>query len=157
MTTYCYGSCNVPKGRVARSPTHLAHPLQDKPAVVNHVIGPSLQGQRQDCGELGRLLPVDIPGRDLVVVTTCRLGTIDARTPFDHVQVQLQYAPLAEDQFGHRDQRELGALAEDRAARSEEQVLYQLLGNGGSSANTSAFHIVFSSNLDRVPIKPMML
>jgi hypothetical protein len=42
----------------ARLPTHLPHPLQDEAAVAIHVIGPSLQGQRQNCGELSRLLPV---------------------------------------------------------------------------------------------------
>jgi hypothetical protein len=46
----------------ARLPTHLAHPFQDEPAIVIHVIGPSLQGQWQNCGELGRLLPVGSPG-----------------------------------------------------------------------------------------------
>jgi hypothetical protein len=142
---------------VARLPTQLAHPLQDESAVVNHVIGPSLQGQRQNCGELGRLLPVDIPGRGSVVVTTRRLRTINTKSPFDHVEVELQYAPLAEDQFGHRDKRGLGALAEDRPPRSEEQVFYQLLRKGGPPANAAAFDIVFSSNLHRVPIESMML
>jgi hypothetical protein len=46
----------------ARLPTHLPHPLQDQAAVAIHVIGTSLQGQRQNCGELGRLLPVDTSG-----------------------------------------------------------------------------------------------
>jgi hypothetical protein len=64
---------------------------------------------------------------------------------------------LAEDQFGHWDKRELGAFAENRAARSKEQVFYQLLRNGGPSANADAFQIVFSSDLHRVPIESMML
>jgi hypothetical protein len=46
--------------------------------------------------------------------------------------------------------RELGALAEDGAAGSEEQVFYQLLGKGGPTANSAAFHIVFSSAFQRV-------
>ena len=141
----------------ARLPTRLAHPLQDQPAVVIHVIGPPFQWQRQNCGELGRLLPVDIPGRGSVVVTTRRLRTINARAPFDHVEVELQNAVLAEDQLGYRDKRELGALAEERAARSEEQVFYQLLREGGPSANSAAFHIILSSDLNRVPIESMVL
>ncbi len=40
-------------GRVARLPTHLAHALQYDFAVMNHAIGLSLPGQRQNCGELG--------------------------------------------------------------------------------------------------------
>ena len=148
---------HVSRKRIARLPACLAHPLQDESAVANHAIGPSLQGQRQNCGELSRLLPVDIPGRGSVVVTTRRLRTVNPRAPFDHVEVELKNAPLAEDQFGHRDKRELGALAEDRAARSEEQVFYQLLRKGGPSANAAAIHIVFSGDLDRVPIESMML
>src|SRR4029077_18571287 len=98
-------------------PTQLAHPLQDESAVPTHVLGPTLQGQRQNCGKLSRLLPIDIPGRSSVVVTTRRLRTIYTRTPLDYVEVDLQNALLAEDQFGNRDKRELGTLAEDRAAR----------------------------------------
>lgn len=122
-----------------------------------HVIGPSLHGQRQNCGELGRLLPVDTPGRGSVIVTARRLRTINTRAPFDHVEIEFQNALLAEDQFGHGDKRELGALAEDGAAGSEEQVFYQLLREGGPTANAAAFHIVSSSNLHRVPIESMML
>ena len=145
------------KSHCAQLPTRLAHPLQDQPAVVIHMIGPSFQGQRQNCGELGRLLPVDISGRGPVVVTTRRLRTIHARAPFDDVKVELQNAVLAEEQFGYRDKRELGALAEDRAARSEEQVFYQLLRKRGASTNAAAFHIVFRSVLNRLPIESTML
>jgi hypothetical protein len=124
---------------------------------VIHLIGPSLQGQRQNCGKLGRPLPVDIPSRGSVVVTTRRLRTINTGSPLDHVEVELQNTLLAEDQFGHRDKRELGTLAEDRAARSEEQVFYQLLRKGGPSAQAAAFHVVSSSDLYLVPIESMML
>jgi hypothetical protein len=135
----------------------LAHPLQDESAVANHAVGPSRQGQGQNRGELGRLLPLDIPGRGSVVVTRRRLRTIDTRAPFDHVEVKLQYAALAENQFGHRDERELGALAEDRAARSEEKVFYQLLRKGRPSANAGAFDIAFRGDLHGVPIESMVL
>ena len=135
----------------------MAHPVQDESGVTIHAIGPSLQWQRQNCGESGRLFPVNIPGRGSVVITTRRLRTINTRAPFDDVDVELQNALLAEDQFGNRDKRELGALAEDRASRSEEQVFYELLRKGGPSANAAAFHVVFSGDLDRVPIESMML
>src|SRR5208337_3329996 len=82
----------------------------------------SLQGSRQNCGEPCRLLPADIPGCGFVVVTTRRLCTINTRPPFDHVEVYLQNALFAEDEFGHRYQRSLCALAEERATRSEEEV-----------------------------------
>ena len=143
---------------VARLPTRLAHPLQDEFAVVIHVIGPPLQGPWQNCGESGGLFPVDIPGRGPVVVAARRLRAINARAPLDHVEVEFQNTPLAENQFGHRDQGELGTFAQDRAAGSEEQVFYQLLRKGGPSANAvAAFHIVFRSDLYRLPIESMML
>ena len=96
----------------SRLPTHLAHPLKDARAVIVHTLGPSLQGSRQNRGEPCRLFPVDIPGRDSVVVATRRLCAINARAPFDHVEVDLQNAPFAEDEFGHRYQCELRSLAE---------------------------------------------
>jgi hypothetical protein len=66
------------------------------------------------------LLPADIAGCGFVVVTTRRFRTINARPPFDYVEVYLQNALFAEDEFGDRYQCGLCALAEDRAARSEE-------------------------------------
>ncbi len=122
-----------------------------------HMIGPSLQGQWQNCGKSGRLFPTDIPGRDSVVVTARRLRTINTGAPFDHVEVQLQNALLAEDQFGHWYKRELGALAQDRAAGSEEQVFYQLLRERGPSVNALDFQISLRSDFDRLPIESVVL
>jgi hypothetical protein len=103
----------------SRLPTHLAHPLEDVRAVVIHALRPSLQGSPQNRSEPRRLFPADIPGRGSIVVTTRQLCTINTRTPFDHVEVDFQNAPLAEE-FGHRYLCELRSLAEDRAARSEK-------------------------------------
>src|SRR4029077_9962590 len=103
------------------------------------------------------LFPADTPGRASLIVTARRLCTINTRAPFNHVEIDLQNAPLAEDQFGHRHQCDLCALAENRAARSEEQVFYQLLRNGGSSASAAAFQIVFGSDFDLLPIESMVL
>src|SRR4029077_6956828 len=103
-----------------RLPTFLAHPLKDNRAVVIHALGPSPQGSRQNCSEPCRLLPADIPGCGFVVITTRRFCSINARAPFDYVEVYLQNAMFAEDGFGYRYQCGLRALAEDRAARSEE-------------------------------------
>src|ERR1035441_84524 len=84
----------------SRLPTHLAHPLENERAVVIHALGTSLQGSRQNRGEPCRLLPADISGCGSIVVTTRRLCSINTRAPFDHVEVDLQNAPLAEDEFG---------------------------------------------------------
>jgi hypothetical protein len=91
------------------------------------------------------------------VVIARRLRSINSRAPFDLVEIEFQNALLAEDQFGHRDKGELGALAKNGAAGSEEQIFYQLLRKGGPSANAAAFHIAFSSDLHRVPIESMVL
>ena len=88
---------------------------------------------------------------------TRRLCTINARAPFDHVEVKLQNALLAEDEFSHRYQRGLRAFAKERSACSEEQVFYELLREGGTSAKATAFHIFFGSELDRVPVEAMVL
>src|ERR1700730_5087816 len=112
--------CFSPNRHRCQSPIHLAHPLKDEHAVVIHALGPSLQGSRQNRGEPCCLLPTDTPSRGSVVVTTRRLCTIHTRAPFNHVEIDLQNAPLAEDEFGHRYQCELRTLAEDRAARSEK-------------------------------------
>src|SRR5579863_1464081 len=115
------------QGCYSRLPTHLAHSLKDERAVVVHSLGPSLQGSRQDRGQPCCLLPVDIAGRGSVVVVTRRFCTINTRAPFNHVEIDLQNAPLAEDEFGHGYQRELRSLAEDGAACSEKYILYELL------------------------------
>jgi hypothetical protein len=147
---------HTPRTSITRLPTRLAHPLQDALAVVIHVIGPPLQGQRQNCGEPGRLFAVEISSRGLVVVAGRRTSAVNTGTPFDYVEVELKNTPLAQDKFGRRDKRELGGLAQDRAARSEEQVFYQLLRKGGPSAKAAALPIVFGSNLHRMPIESMM-
>jgi hypothetical protein len=102
-------------------------------------------------------LPVGVSGRGSVVVMTGRIRTVDAGSPFHHIEVELQNALLAEKEFGKRDQRELRAFAEDRAAGAEKEVLYKLLRDGRGSAFATAFPIFVSSDLDFVPIKAMML
>src|SRR5580658_6594582 len=85
-----------------------------------------------------------------------RFRAINPRSPFDHVEVQLQDAPLAQDPFGHWDKCELGALAQDRAAGSEEQVFYQLLRKRRPAADPPALQVPFSSYFHRVPVESVM-
>jgi hypothetical protein len=103
------------------------------------------------------MLPVHTARRAFIVVTRRRLRTIDTRAPFHHVEIDLQNAPLAEHEFSHGYQGELRTLAEDRAASSKKQVLYELLRKGGRSASAAAFQIIFGSDFDLVPIEPMVL
>jgi len=88
---------------------------------------------------------------------TGRVRAINPRPPFDHVEVDLQNAKLAEKEFGHRHQCELRPFAEDRAPGSEEEIFYQLLGNGRGSAGTIPFKIFAGGDLDFVPIEAMVL
>ena len=48
-------------------------------------------------------------------------------------------------------------LRRNGAAGSEEEVFYQLLGKGGTSARAAALHIFFSSVLQLFPIEAMVL
>src|ERR1700726_3595778 len=91
------------------------------------------------------------------MVARPRLCAVNTGTPFDYVEINLQNALFAEDEFGHRHQRGLNPLAKERAARPEEQVFHQLLRNGGSSAETLAFQILFRIDLDLLPIESMVL
>ena len=52
---------------------------------------------------------------------------------------------------------ELRTLAKERTARSKEQIFYELLRDGGSSACAATFQIALSSDLDLVPIESMVL
>jgi len=102
-------------------------------------------------------LPPQVPRRNVVVDATRPLRTIDTRAPFDYVQVYLQNALLAEDDFSHWYERDLRTLTKDRAAGSEKQILYELLREGGCSTSALAFHILSRSDFNLVPIEPVML
>ena len=138
-------------------PTQLAHPFQDEFAVAIHVFGVALQGPRQDCSEPGGLFPANIEGRGFVVVAARPFRAINPRAPFDDIEVELQNALLTEDEFGHRNKRELGALAEDGAAGSEEQVLNELLRQSGASTKAATLQIVFSGDFRGLPIESTVL
>ncbi len=102
-------------------------------------------------------MTADVPGWSFVPITAGRLCAVNAGAPFDHVEVKLQNAAFAEDEFGDRDQGGFRALAEERAAGSEEQVFYELLCDGGGSASAVAFQILLGGDLDFVPIEAMVL
>jgi len=138
-------------------PTHLAHAFEDEGAIVGHALGAALEGSGEDGGELDGLLAADAAGRGSVVVLGGRLHAIDAGAPFDHVEVELENALLAEDEFGDGDECELRALAEDGAAGSEEEVLDELLRDGGAAADAAAFHIFIGSEFHGLPIEAMVL
>ncbi len=102
-------------------------------------------------------MPSDIPGRHIVPVTAGRFRAKYAGSPFDYVYVDLQNALFAKNEFSDWYQCGLRAFAEERATRSEEEILYELLRNGGSPASAFAFQILLSGDLDLVPIESMVL
>ena len=138
-------------------PAHLAHAVEDEGGVVGHMIGAALERQGQDGGELSGLLAVDVAGGSPIVIAAGGFGAVNTGTPFDDVQVKLENALLAEDQFGDGDESELGAFAKEGAACAEEEIFDELLGEGGAAAKAAAFHIVFGGDLDGVPIEAVML
>ena len=106
--------------------------------------GRRVERSRQNCGEPRALLTADISSRDLIVIARRRLRAVDARAPFDFIQVYLQNAALPESQFRHRYQCGLHAFAEEGASGSEEQIFYKLLRDRGSPARAArAFRVVF--------------
>jgi hypothetical protein len=122
-----------------------------------HALGPPLERSRQDGGEARGLFAAETAWHGSVIGAAGRLCAVYPRTPFDHVEVEFQNALLAENEFSHRHECKFRPLAEDGAAGTEEKVLYQLLRYCGRSAHAATFHIVFSVDLDLVPVEPMVL
>lgn len=85
------------------------------------------------------------------------VGTVDPGSPFDNVEVELQDALLAENEFGDGDKGEFRSFAKIRAARSEEKIFDELLGDRGGSAGACAFEVVFSGDLNFVPVEAVVL
>lgn len=56
------------------------------------------------------------------------------RAPFDHVQIQLEYAVAAQNQGRHGRQGEFESFPEGVGVRGKEQVLDQLLRDGGRAS-----------------------
>jgi len=137
-------------------PAHLAHAFLDSFAVVIHAIGAALERQGKDSSEACGLIAVESASGCAVVEAGGGLGTINAGAPFDNIEIELQDALFAENEFGHRDECELRALAEERAAGSEEEILDELLRDGRAAAHASTFHIVFRSELDGMPVEAVM-
>ena len=143
--------------RLAILPAHLAHAIQDYGAVAVHALGTPPKRGRKDCCQPRCVFAVDVAGWDSIVITARRFGAVDAGPPFDHVEIELENAALAEDNFGHRYECELGTFAKDGAVRSEEQVFYKLLRDGGGAAGAAALQIVFGGDFDLLPVESMVL
>jgi len=138
-------------------PAHLAHAFEDESAVAGHALGAALEGSGEDGGELGGLLATDAAGRDSVVVLGGRLRAINAGAPFHNIQIELENALLAEDEFGYGDECGLRGFTNERSAGAEEEVFDQLLGDRGAAADAAAFHVFIGSEFHGLPIEAMVL
>jgi hypothetical protein len=139
------------------SPAHLAHALLNEIAVAVHARGATAEGGRKNCGEPRGVVTVEAPGRRFEVKVGGCVGAVDAGSPFDDVEIELKNALLAENEFGDWNENELGAFAQDGAARSEEEVFDELLSDGRGTATAGTFEVVFGGDLDLVPIEAMVL
>jgi hypothetical protein len=115
------------------------------------------EGRGKDGGEARCLVASDGACGGAVVGAADGLSAVNARTPLDEVEVELQNAPLAKDELGDGDERGLRAFAEDGAAGAEEEVLDELLGERGGPADALAFEIALRVDLHLVPVEAMML
>ena len=87
----------------------------------------------------------------------CGFRAIDRWAPFDHVQVNLQDAALAESEFSHGHQAGFRAFSENGAIRPEEKILYKLLRDRGSATRAFTFQIFARGDLYLLPIEAVML
>ena len=123
-----------------------------------HAVGAALEGRGEDGGEAGGAFAVHIARGSFVVVVRRGFGAIDAGAPFDDVEVELEDAALAENDFGDGDEREFEDLADDRAARPEEKIFHELLRDGGAPAKAAgALHVVLGGDFHGLPIEAVML
>ena len=135
----------------------MAHAFEDEFGIAVHALGAATEGLGKNGGEAGGLLAVESAGGGMVVVTRGSFGAIDARAPLDDVEIKLENAALAKNEFGDGDEGELSDLANKGAAGSEKKILDELLGNSGAAADASTFEIVFGGDLNGLPIEAVML
>src|SRR5579884_3410851 len=102
-------------------------------------------------------LPVDVSGGGPVPVVASGFGAIDAGAPFDDIKIEFQNSPLAQHNLRHGDERELGAFAENGTPGSKEEILDELLRDGGPAPQTAALQVIFRGNFHGVPVEAVVL
>jgi hypothetical protein len=138
-------------------PTHLAHAFKNEGAVVVHARRMAAErGWKNRC-EAGGLIAIEIAGRYLVVITSGGVCAVNSGSPLDDVEVELEDALLAEDEFGNGDEGELGAFAENGTAGPEEEILDELLRDRRGTAGSRTLEVVYCGDLDLVPVEAVVL
>lgn len=122
-----------------------------------HAVGVAFEGGGEDGGEACGWFAAEGSGGGGVPGAGGGLRAIDAWAPLDDVEVELEDALLAEDEFGDGDEGGFSAFAQDGAAGAEEEVFDELLGEGGGSAGASSFHVFGGVDLDLAPVEAVVL
>ena len=106
-------------------------------------------------------MAVEVAGGGVEVVVAGGFGSVDAGAPLDYVEVELEDALLAEDEFGDGDEGGFGALAEEGVAGAEEEIFDQLLIDGGSAAETVfgivVVEVTFGGDFHGLPVEAVVL
>src|ERR1039457_637137 len=142
----------------ATLPPRLLHTPQNLFAIGVHARRLAAQWGGDHSSQARRLIAIH-PGRwNAIPGSRRRFRSVNARAPFDHIQIQFQDALLGQDAFRERRQRELHGFAQHAAAGGEEQVLDQLLCNGGTAAaQPPIFHVLVHHLLHLLPIDAVVL
>ena len=112
---------------------------------------------RQHDGEPRCLAWPQAGGAAAIVVLRRGLGTEDPITPLDHVEVNLENTALVHQEFKHVGDDEFLSFTEVTTLAGKEQILGQLLGDGGPAGDDFALlGIFFVGFLQRIPIDPFM-
>jgi hypothetical protein len=85
------------------------------------------------------------------------VGSVDARPPLDHVEVDLENTLLREDPLGERRQGEVERFAGRPTVRREKQVLHQLLRDGRAAAETSSTGGFVPNFIELLPVDAVVL
>src|SRR5260370_12767202 len=108
--------CVFARNVFLRLPARLVHTVEDFRAVGIHPARPAPQGRRDQRSQTRRLLAIYPGRRKAVPDSRRRFRAVDARAPFDDIQVQFEDAPLGQYPIGQRGQRELHPFSQHAPA-----------------------------------------
>ena len=108
-------------------------------------------------GEIDRLFPGEAAGGDLEVTAGSGFRSEDTGAPFDDVEIEFQNSLLGEDQFHDGDEGGFDTFANPGGTGGEEEILHQLLGDGGGSAAASGLFALVDGVFNFHPIEAVVL
>lgn len=118
---------------------------------------PPFQRAGQDRRQPRRLGRRQLRRADAEILPGGRLGAIDARAPFDGVQIDLHDPRLAPDHFDQDGEIGLQPFAHIGPARPQEDILGGLLADGRTPAQGAALGVALIGLLDGREVETAML